>query len=192
MKQLFSLASLVLLLIILSGCMFPNNELSKNQVPNEDQLESVQNAVDEYRELTNGLVPIKTKENDVDYYEKYLIDFAQVQEAQVMNEAPGTAYESGGLYQYAIIDPENEAQVKLIDLRISEKMREINTKLNIYRMKNQFPPFGEKIGHNMYQLNYKKLGYDKEPTVVSPYSQNNLPFIMNAEGEVFVDYRIDL
>src|SRR5699024_10629360 len=30
-----------------------------------------------------------------------------------------------------------------------------------------------------------------EQYVKSPYTQNNLPFIMNTDGEVFIDYRSD-
>lgn len=191
-KYLMSFGIGIMTIILLSGCMYPNSEKAKNQVPNEEQLASVQKAVDAYKEEKNGLIPIKTKDNDVDYYEKYLIDFSVLEEAQLISEAPGTAYESGGIYQYSIIDPEESAEVKLIDLRLSEKMREVKTKLHIYRSKHQFPPFGEKLSKHMFKLNYSKLGYDEEPVVTSPYSHHNLPFVIDGDGEVFIDYRIDL
>lgn len=191
-SKVFYLSVGLIMFLLLSGCMYPNSEKAKNQIPNEEQLASVQTAVDAYRESTNGLIPIKTKDNDVDYYEKYLIDFSKLQEAELMSEAPGTAYENGGLYQYSIIDPEDSAEVKLIDLRLSEKMREVRTKLHIYRSKHQYPPFGEKLSKNMFKLNFEKLGYDEAPSVVSPYSHENLPFVIDGEGEVYIDYRIDL
>src|SRR5699024_9140802 len=43
-----------------------------------------------------------------------------------------------------------------------------------------------------YKLNYDKLGYEKEPTVPSPYTKNNLPLIIDESGEVFIDYRVDI
>ena len=178
--------------VLLSGCLYPKEELAKNQIPNESQLEMVQNAVDQYVEMTNGLVPIKTKPSDVDIYEKYLIDFTTLKENNLIAEIPGSAYENGGAYQYIIMNPEEDPQVKLIDLRITDKLREIYVKLDIYRSKNLYPPFGEQIEQGIYKLNYEKLGYKSEPYVVSPYTKNNLPFLMNTDGELFVDYRIDL
>lgn len=183
---------LLFTVFVLSGCLYPKNELSKNQIPNEAQLKTVQEAIDTYREDTGGLVPIKTKESDVPVYEKYIIDFAELKDNHYIDEIPGTSFENGGLFQYVLIDPENEAQVKLIDLRITDKLREINRKIDTYRTKNGFPPFGDRIAKDVYQLNYDALGYPSEPVIVSPFTQNNLPLIVNANGEIFVDYRMDL
>jgi len=183
---------LILMLIILTGCLYPKSELAKNQIPNEQQLEMIQQAVKQYKEDTGGLVPIKTKESDAEIYEKYLIDFTELKEAQLISEIPGTAYENGGVYQYVILTPDDDPQVKLIDLRTTEKLREINVKLDIYRSKNMYPPFGPQIEKGVYQINYEKLGFKSEPVVVSPFTKNNLPFVMDETGEVFIDYRMDL
>lgn len=190
MKKL--LLVIITSMFLLTGCLYPKEELAKNQIPNESQLEMVQNAVDQYVEMTDGLVPIKTKPSDVDIYEKYLIDFTILKENNLISEIPGTAYENGGAYQYIILDPENNPRVKLIDLRISDKLRELYTKLDIYRSEHLYPPFGEQIEKGIYKLNYEKLGYKSEPQVVSPFTKNNLPVVMNTDGELFVDYRIDL
>ncbi len=190
MKKL--LLVIITSMFLLTGCLYPKEELAKNQIPNESQLEMVQNAVDQYVEMTDGLVPIKTKPSDVDIYEKYLIDFTILKENNLISEIPGTAYENGGAYQYIILDPENNPRVKLIDLRISDKLRELYTKLDIYRSEHLYPPFGEQIEKGIYKLNYEKLGYKSEPHVVSPFTKNNLPVVMNTDGELFVDYRIDL
>src|SRR5690625_3674593 len=101
-KYFLFLTVMTACIVVLSGCLFPDNELSKNKVPNEAQLEMVQTAVTQYKEETNGLVPIKTKEDKVDQYEKYLIDFSTLKEEQLLAETPGTAYENGGVYQYVI------------------------------------------------------------------------------------------
>src|SRR5690625_4555224 len=123
-------------LLLLSGCLYPKQELAKNKVPNDAQLEMVQSAVEQYKDDNDGLVPIKTKENDVDPNEKYLIDFTVLKESQILSEVPGSAYENGGLYQYIILHPEDDPEVKVIDLRLSEKLRDVNTKLDIFRSKN--------------------------------------------------------
>src|SRR5699024_11803954 len=95
---LFSIA--ILLFITLSGCLFTDIKIAKNKTPNEDQINMVQTAVEQYQENTNGLLPIKTKEADVDIYEKYLIDFNMLKDNQLLSETPATAYENGGTYQY--------------------------------------------------------------------------------------------
>jgi len=182
----------ILLVGLLSVCLYPKNELAKNQVPNEAQLDMVQTAVLQYVEETNGLVPIKTKSNDVDIYEKYLVDFSLLKEHQLLSEIPGTAYENGGVYQYTLVTPEEDPRVKLIDLRMTEEIRSVNVKLDIYRSKNIYPPFGEQIAPNIYKLNYEKLGYKSEPYVVSPYSNQNLPLVIDTDGKIYIDYRIDL
>lgn len=192
MKKAYLTIMAVLLVGLLSGCLYPQQELAKNQVPNEAQLDMVQTAVLAYQEETGGLIPIKTKESDVDIYEKYLIDFTLLKDRQLLSETPGSAYENGGVYQYTIITPEEDPRVKLIDLRVTEKIRELFVKLDIYRSKNTYPPFGEQIADNLYTLNYEKLGYDSEPHVISPYSKSNLPLLIDSDGQLFVDYRIDL
>lgn len=193
MKRISILSSIAILLFItLSGCLFPDNELAKNKTPNEDQINMVQTAVEQYQEDTNGLLPIKTKEADVDIYEKYLIDFNMLKDNQLLSETPATAYENGGTYQYTLIDVEEDPTVKLIDLRLAKTVSDVNRKLNIYRSKHTYPPFGDKIENGIYKLNYDKLGYEKEPTVPSPYTKNNLPLIIDESGEVFIDYRVDI
>src|SRR5690625_801070 len=132
-------------LLFLSGCLYPKNELTKNHVPNEDQLELVQTAVIQYQEMTNGSMPIKTKPADTPIFEKYIIDFSVMKENGVLSEIPGNAFENGGIYQYALITPEENPRVKLINLRVTQDLRRLNTKLDSFRSKNIYPPFGEEI-----------------------------------------------
>ncbi|ALX50540.1 hypothetical protein AOX59_04695 [Lentibacillus amyloliquefaciens] len=180
------------MVFLLSGCFYPEDELSKNQEPNESQLEEVQNAVDQYQEKTQGLLPIRTKSNDTPIFRKYLVDFQLLKEENILSEIPGTAYQNGGLYQYAIIYPEENPQVKLIDLRISDAIREVAVKLNIYRNEHLYPPFGEEIAEGVYEIDHETLGLESKPYVTSPYSKENLPIVMDTEGNLYVDYRIDL
>lgn len=184
--------SILLLIVLLSGCLYPQNELSKNETPNEAQLGMVQSAVEEYQDKTQGLVPIKTKENDTPIFQKYLVDFNLLKKEQIMAELPGNAYENGGIYQYTIITPEEDPRVKLIDLRITKSIREVMVKLQTYRNKHLYPPFGEEIADGIFQIDYEKLGYESPPYVVSPFTQENLPIIMDTDGELYVDYRMDL
>lgn len=182
----------ICVILLLAGCLYPNNELSKNKVPNEDQLEQIQAAVEKYQEKTDGLMPIKTKEAETPIFEKYLIDFNVLKDNHYISSIPGNAFENGGVYQYTLITPDEDPRVKLIDLRVTEAIRKVNVKLDIYRSKNTYPPFGEEIENGIYTIDYTKLGFSHEQYVVSPYSDNNLPIVMDTNGQLYVDYRIDL
>lgn len=186
------LVALVFSFVLLAGCLYPDSERVENQVPHATQLETVQSAVDTYQEQTGGLVPIRTKPSDTPIFEKYLIDFNLLKDQHAIAEIPGNAFESGGYYQYILIDPEVKPTVKVIDLRITEAIRSVNIKMNIFREEHTYPAFGEKVDDGIYLIDHEKLKLDEPPTVVSPYSQENLPIIMDVDGNLYVDYRIDL
>ncbi|TGB04524.1 hypothetical protein [Halobacillus salinus] len=186
------LSSLILILFFLSGCLYPNAELEKNQIPNQIQLETVQNAVDQFQEKQNGLLPIKTKPQDTPIFQKYQLDFSKLQQQALMGELPGTSFENGGYYQYVIIHPETDPTVKVLDLRTTETLRSLQVKVTFYQDEHQFPPFGDQIAKGVYELDYEELGLQEEPFIDSPYSDKMLPVYLNAQGEVLIDYRKDL
>ncbi|MBS4217299.1 hypothetical protein KHA96_03110 [Bacillus sp. FJAT-49711] len=173
--------------ILLSGCLYPQEKRVENRIPYEDQIKAVQTAVDQYKETNDGLLPIKTRENDTPIYIKYPIEFSKLA-PRFLASPPGNAYESGGVFQYVLIDVETKPTVKVFDLRIAEKISEVNL-----RIKTQgYPPFKEAIANHVYTLDYKKLGYKSEPYIISPFTNHNLPLVINLEGEIFVDYISDL
>lgn len=192
MRYTYKIFLISVLVLILSGCLYPSGELEKNQTPNQAQLDMVQSALDDYRERSNGLLPIRTKQNDTPIFEKYLIDFELMREQGSIAELPGNAYENGGYYQYAILDPENNPQVKLIDLRMTEELRSINMRIDAYRDKNIYPPYGEEIDNQVFSIDYEKIGLDNPPVIKSPYSDAMLPVVMDTDGSIYIDYRIEL
>lgn len=173
--------------MVLTGCMYPEEKLSQNQIAYKDQLQSVQSAVDQYREDNGGLLPIKTKDQTTPIYQKYPIDFKKIA-PQYMAEPPGNAFESGGVFQYVLVDAETEPKVKIFDLRIAETIRDINLRIKAHG----FPPYKEQIADNVFTMDFKKLGFKEEPKALSPYSGQNLPFVVTGNADVYVDYRIDL
>jgi len=177
---------LVLTSLVLSGCLFPEDQKAENQVPDELQLEVVQRAVEEFQADT-GVLPIKTRDMETDIFIKYPIDFSKLI-PKYMAKSPGNSYEQGGIFQYIIWDPEENPTVKLVDLRSVEKIRE----LNIRFLATKYPTFKEQISDYVYTIDFKKIGYDEELTVPSPYSNNQLPLVASTEGDIYVDYSIDL
>ena len=72
MNKIFPICIIVLSGAILSGCLYPGSKI--NQKPHEKQLLEVQEAVDEFRQDNDNLLPIKNKDQETDKYIKYLID----------------------------------------------------------------------------------------------------------------------
>ncbi len=176
-----------LMTLLLSGCMFPKEELAQNQVPYKDQIQAVQQAVDDFRKDKGGILPIKTKDAKTPIYQKYPIDFKKIAPKYIA-EPPGNAFESGGLFQYVLVDVERHPTVKLLDLRAAEAIRDINLRIKT----KGFPPYKKEIAKNVYSLDFKKLGYKEPPFVVSPFTNKNLTFVVTGEAKVYVDYRPDL
>lgn len=177
----------ILVLLTLTGCMFPDEKLMQNQVPYKDQLDSVQSAVEQYKEANGGLLPIKTRDAKTPIYQKYPIEFKKVV-PKFIAEPPGNAFESGGLFQYVLVDAETNPTVKLLDLRMADTIREIKMRIKA----NGYPPFKDQIAENVYTIDFKKIGYKEEPVAVSPFTNQNLHFVISTEGEIYVDYRSDL
>jgi hypothetical protein len=187
MKKIFSYFFIVFFSISLTACMYPKEELAQNKIPYEDQIKSVQTAIDKFRDENGGILPIKTKEATTPIYQKYPIDFKKIAPAY-LPEPPGNAFESGGVFQYVLVDVEKNPTVKLLDIRVAETIREIKMRMNTKR----YPPIKEKIAENVYMLDFEKLGYKEEPVAVSPFTQKNLPFIVDGNAEIYVDYRSDI
>ncbi|ANB58789.1 hypothetical protein GFC29_1489 [Anoxybacillus sp. B7M1] len=179
------------MVLLLAGCLYPDERLKQNQIPHESQVASVQQAVDQYRQATGGLLPIKTRDMKTPIYQKYPIDF-QMLVPRYMQEPPGNAFESGGIFQYVIVDAETNPTVKLLDLRMADQIRDLKLRLQMYRDSHGYPPFKNMVAKGVFTLDYKKLGYKEPPYAISPFSGNNLPFVIDYNGEIYVDYRIDL
>ncbi|TAA72540.1 hypothetical protein [Planococcus salinarum] len=188
MKKTFFFLLLVSVTMLLSACMFPESERAENQLPYEDQLISVQNAVNQYRNATGGLLPIKTRDMDVDQFIKYPVDFGKIV-PDYTAEVPTNAFEAGGIFQYVLIDVEENPTVKLVDLRIAETIRSVNIRKSA---NGGQAPIEKIIADNVYKFNYAAMGFNEEPTVISPYSGRNLPLVVTGRGDVYVDYSMDL
>jgi hypothetical protein len=192
MRKFYTLAAAFFMSVVLTGCLYPDERLEKNQVPNDHQLQSVQLAVDNYKEANRGQLPIETRNSDTPIFQKYPIDFKKLKQYGFIGSTPGNAFQEGGDYQYVIIHPDENPTVKVLDLRLTEHIRSINTQLQLYRSKHIYPPFGEEIAYGVYEIDFEELGFDEPQYVVSPYTMEHLPIVIDAKGELNIDYRKDL
>ncbi|WP_096434858.1 hypothetical protein [Alteribacter populi] len=191
MKKATLSLSFICILVFLSGCLFPEESRTENQVPYDDQLQSVQTAVNQFRE-DSGVLPIKTRDEETPIFQKYPVEFRSLV-PQYLQQAPGNSFENGGIFQYVLTNVEDEPEVKLIDLRSANGLQELSRRINQYRSQNNFAPVGELLGSNLLKLDYEALNFDEEPTVASPFHPTHeLPVLLTTSGELVVDYRIDI
>jgi hypothetical protein len=73
---------------------------------------------------------------------------------------------------------------------LAERIRELNLRKNINN--GYIPHKPEAIGNNVYEIDYKAMGFEDQITVKSPYSETFLPLIVGGDGNFYIDYSIDL
>ena len=181
----------IIVILLLTGCLYPDEERTENQIPYQDQLDSVQSAVLQYR-MDNGALPVKTREEGTPLFRKYPVNFAQLV-PRYMQTAPGNSFESGGVFQYVVVNPEEMAEVKLIDLTIIRQIQDFERRIQSYQRDSGYAPVAEVVSDELLLLDYEALNYEEQPTVKSPFHPNHrLPLLMQANGEIIIDYSLDI
>ncbi|TCP31653.1 hypothetical protein EV207_102143 [Scopulibacillus darangshiensis] len=175
---------------MLSGCLNPGSEKTQSHVAYEAEMDAVQNAVLAYKKDT-GVLPIKNSNEKTPLYKKYRIDFNRLI-PKYMGKPPDNAYSEGGHFEYVIVNPEHDLQVKVIDLSLVAKVQEIKQRVENYRYNKGFSPIGGVIRAKVYKIDFKDIGYKEPPTVISPYSGQPLSFVMDNESNVYINYLPDI
>lgn len=181
---------LALLLLSLSGCMYPREQ----QQPGSSYRESVkrvQAAVDDYQEQ-KGLLPILTSDQATPRYEKFVIDLNKLQQEGYLDEIPAAAFEKGGSAHFLVLDEETDPQVKLMDLVTVQKVNDIQRKVNLYKSAHGGKlPAGEELYPGLVSIDAKRAGTGTIK-LSSVYSGQPLEFLMDSSGTVYVDYSGDI
>ena len=84
---------------------------------------------------------LKQVNMETDIYIKYPIEFSKIVPAYT-EKIPSNAYEKGGIFQYVLMDVETNPTVKLVDLRVAERIRELNLRKTI----NGYIPYKDPVG----------------------------------------------
>ncbi|WP_088102218.1 hypothetical protein [Halalkalibacter urbisdiaboli] len=176
--------------ILLSGCFYPNDRKAENQLSYPDQLQAVQTAVNQFQADT-GVLPIRTFDASTPLYQRYVIDFNQLV-PRYLQQPPATAFENSGVYQYVLVNVEEEPEVKVIDLRSMNEIRELQKRLNQYMNKHTYAPIKEMLDVGLFKLDHEALNYKEAPHVRSPYYNTVLPLLLTNDGDIVIDYKIDL
>ena len=191
MKTARMLLVLLVVPMFLTGCLYPQDKKLQNQAPYQDQLQAVQRAVEEFQKDKGGILPIVTKDAETPIYQKYVIDFKRIA-PRYMAEPPANSFEAGGVFQYVLVHAEDDPAVKLLDVRMAQKIQDAALRVRAYREEHNYPPYKEVLAKGVYTIDYEKMGLDEPLVVTSPYSQKDLHLIMNQDGQLFVDYTPDL
>ncbi|MBU8907233.1 hypothetical protein [Desertibacillus haloalkaliphilus] len=189
-KDLAVVAALAISIILLTGCLYPDERRVENQVPYEDQLQAVQGAVNQFQS-DRGVLPIMTRDMETPIYQKYPIDFNQLV-PRYLQDPPGNSFENGGVFQYVLVNPDTDPEVKLIDLAMMREIQEFQRAVNQYMRNNQYAPVDEVLAVGLFTLDYEELGYKERPRVRTRYFDNLLPLLIDNQGQVVIDYSIDL
>jgi hypothetical protein len=185
-----TILGLLIIMTVLSGCMYPRDRLVQNQVPVGQNIQIVQQAVEQYRQNT-GVLPIQTRDPKVTpHFLQYPVDF-NLLKPRYLPTVPGNSFEGGGSDLYMLIDVETNPQVKLVDLHLSDTVGEVQRAVKAYYIRHKELPVREKINDGFYRIDFSHLGMP-ERTVVSPVTHQTLPLIMDTAGNVLVDYGSDL
>lgn len=186
-----SAAIAALLMLTLSGCLYPDEQRVGANASAREAVLTVQDAVDRYKESTEVL-PIVNADADVPIYEKFKLDFGKLQRTGYLASIPGIAFENGGTVVFIVIDEETKPQVKLMDVAVFQAVDGVQTRVNEYRKKHQGGnPAGDEAYPGFHTIDFGKLG-GSEPKIRSMYSGQSLSLLVTDKGIVYVDYGIDI
>jgi hypothetical protein len=185
-------AAALLLLLLVSGCMYPNELRKQNTANPAEFIPVVQGAIDQFHTKT-GVLPIKNSEEDTPIYEKYPIDFKKLQEYGYLSTPPLNSFESGGTFIYVLVHPETKPEVKLLELTAHQSVGDVQSWVDDYKRNNNGQvPAGAEVAPYFYYVDFAKLG-KKPPQVKSVYNrQTFINYIVHVSGQVAIDYAPDI
>ncbi len=181
---------LIILVVVLSGCLYPNEQNLESNANIQNYVNGVQMAINQFK-IDTGVLPIKNSEESTPIFEKYQIDFEGLI-PRYLSEIPENAFSKGGHHIYVLVDVETNPTVKLIELRVSKNVNNVQQKVNQYRLDfdNKLPLL-DKVTEGVWMIDYKAMTSDVA-SVRSPYSNQSLPLLLTSEGNVVVDYSLDI
>jgi hypothetical protein len=186
-----TIAVLIVMVLILSGCLYPEHMRGENKASGVEYVTLVQSAIDQYQTKTSVL-PIKNSSMETPIYEKYVIDFGRLLESPFLSEVPPNAFEKGGGSQYVLVNVEVKPQVRLLDLVTAQTVNELQNAVSSYKTNhNGALPLGEAVSAGWHTINYEKMGTSMVQ-VRSVFSGRYLSLLLNKNGQVIVDYGPDI
>jgi hypothetical protein len=190
-RRVAALAALAAMMLALSGCLYPEEETPGRSASARQAVLAVQDAVDQYQKAT-GLLPIVSADESVPLYEKFKIDLGKLKRMDYLGSVPSDAFESGGNYQFLIIDEETKPAVKLLSIPVYQQAGDVQKKVDAYRDRHGGrPPEGDELYPGFWSVDFGELGM-KDPGIRSMFSGQTLGMMTDAAGRVYADYGLDI
>lgn len=189
-RMIVSSVALLVVLLSLSGCMYPKDQLKQNQIAPKEAVRNVQAAIDQYKEET-GMLPIKNSTVETPVYEKFIIDFEKLQRTGYISDIPSAAFEKGGNYYFLVIDEDTKPRVKLMNILSYQQLNDIQSWVTTSFQSSGKVPKGELMYPGFYQIDYNSLN-KKVPVVQSVFSGQTIQALVDENGIVYSDYGIDI
>lgn len=192
MKRCQSVAFLLsFLVIILYGCGNFSSSDSQNPQERGQFIAFVQQAVNQYQQIT-GYPPIKNENENTPIYQMYIVDFSKLKNYHLIGILPPDAYERGGSDMYVLIHAETKPQVKLIEMHSFEQMAELQNDVREYmRTHHGEIPKKAAVSADFFLMDTSKFS-NNETQIVSPYSQRLIDIVINKSGDIAMDYTADI
>ncbi|NMO96963.1 hypothetical protein [Paenibacillus lemnae] len=181
----------LILVLFLSGCMYPKEDQQENQVSYRESVRRIQDAVNDfYKE--ESILPIITAGEEVPRYEKYRVDLDKLKNMGYIDEIPKTAFEKGGSGHFLIINEEVDPLVKVMDLLTIQKVNDVQLSVNRYKSDHDGElPTGVELHPGFFSVDVAKTDM-KKLQLKSFYSGQEITLMMDDTGKVYVDYAFDI
>lgn len=192
-RPFLALILLAALLIGLTGCMYPGERGEGSKRSHKESVDRVQRALDQFQADT-GILPIITAGPETPRYEKFRIDLDQLHSEGYLDEIPSAAFEQGGSVYFLVLNEEVQPTVKVMDLLTVQKVNDVQRLVNNYRSKHgeALPLQEERETYpGLFTVDLKRAGAQNYK-VSSVYSGQELPFLVNRAGTVYLDYAFDI
>lgn len=184
----------VALAILLSGCLYRE---AVQQNPSDAYRESVnriQLAVDQYQS-EHELLPLITPSEETPKYEKFRVDLALLLKQGYLESIPQAAFENGGSVYFLIQNEELDPVIKIMDLTTVQYVNDVERLAAKYREQQGGALPVEKengeLPEGIRMVDLKAIG-GKNYVLKSVYSGQELNYLINDKGKVYVDYAPDL
>lgn len=178
---------------LLSGCMYPGGKRQEQGVSYRESVERIQSAIDAFQQ-EKGILPIITAGEEVPRYEKFRIDLDKLNKQGYIDQIPATAFEQGGSAYFLVINEEVDPTVKVMDLVTVQKVNDVQRLVDQYGRSHpgQWPILGDaEVYPGLHEVDLPKIR-GEEHALLSVFSRQPLPYLIDGEGRVYVDYAWDI
>lgn len=180
------------ILSVLGGCMYPQeNRGGGEQVSYKESVNRLQMAVDQFQK-EKGILPILNADQDTPKYEKFRIDLDKLNKTGYIDEIPTTAFEKGGSAYFLIQNEETKPEVKVMELSTVQKVNDVQRAVDKYKDAHQGKlPALKQVNEDIYTVDLKAI-QSENLAWKSFYSGQESDYLMDQQGQVYVDYALDI